>query len=98
MSTTPLQRIAPAEHGDLRTTPRRARSGAELPSARLVSTSVLRTDNTRLDNNGVSTFFVQMGQFIDHDISLSPDQGQQCCDRDNRDRPWLYPANYDPLR
>ena len=48
------------------------------------------------DRNGISTFFVQMGQFIDHDVSLSPeDEINECCKSDSRGRPWIFPNNFD---
>jgi len=94
MSNTPLARIAPAEYADADFQPRVAKSGLDLPSARLIRTQLLDGAD-RKDTNGISTFFVQMGQFIDHDISLSPEEEGECCEEDRNGRLWIFPSEFD---
>lgn len=91
MSRTPLNRILlPEYNGD--NLPRVAKSGADLPSARLISTGVLDGPDVR-DQQGISAYFVQMGQFIDHDITLSPEiEDVECCKNDSKGRPWIFPS------
>lgn len=96
MSRTPLNRILPAEYNKL-DEPRVANSGAELPSARLISTGVLDGPDVR-DQQGISAYFVQMGQFIDHDITLSPEivdpetgELAECCEEDRNRKPYIFP-------
>jgi len=51
------------------------------------------------DQRGISAYFVQMGQFIDHDITLSPAFEKECCDEDDDGRNWKFPSsNKDPDR
>ena len=72
--------------------PRLSVAGQPLPSARLVSTVVFQASeppNTR----HISTLFMQLGQFIDHDLTHSPAQPRDCCQLDSRGRPWLFPAD-----
>jgi len=87
---TPFQRILLPEYArnslDL---PRRSSvDNSELPSARSISNSLsagsdpLDTDNTVL--------VMQMGQFIDHDITHTPNHGIQCCGRNG-----AFPASFD---
>ena len=45
--------------------PRRARNGAPLPSARIVSTTVTTTDNERTSRVNTA-LLMAVGQFIDH--------------------------------
>jgi len=90
-SRTPLNRILFAEYnGD--NLPRVARSGRDLPSSRLISTGILNGPDVR-DQRGISAYFVQMGQFIDHDITLSPEiENVECCKNDSQGRPWIFPS------
>ena len=49
------------------------------------------------DSNGISTFFVQMGQFIDHDLSLSIEtESVPCCEKNSKGDLWKFPVNFDP--
>ena len=57
--------------------------------------SVLNAPDSE-DKNGVSTFFVQMGQFVDHDVSLSTEEeDDDCCKKDSRGRPWIFSNDFD---
>ena len=85
MSSTPQQRIIePPAYSQPGSRPRVARSGRPLPSARLASTTAFTTgmkkDTANVDK--ISTLFMQMGQFIDHDVTHSPatPPAEKCCD------------------
>ena len=55
-------------------------------------------EEDREDVQGISMYFVQMGQFIDHDITLSPafEEPGQCCDTDARGRRgYKFPRSFD---
>jgi len=94
MSMTPMQRIAKAEYAE-QSTPRRAKSGRPLPSPRLLTQEVLGTGNRR-STRGITTFFVQMGQFIDHDLTLTPEETEpECCDLNRAGEPWVFNENFD---
>ena len=62
--------------------PRKSSSSAnvELPSARLISTSM--TQESNVADAIHSVLVMQMGQFIDHDITHTPNHGQSCCNKD----------------
>lgn len=49
----------------------------DLPSARLISTSLTKNP-TNVDHIH-SMLVMQMGQFIDHDITFTPNHQKQCC-------------------
>ncbi|XP_032795230.2 peroxidase [Daphnia magna] len=67
-SRTQFQRILLPLYADGVREPRRAKSNNELPSARLVSTSIIRDNNDHVHSS--NTYWVtQFGQFIDHDIT-----------------------------
>ena len=97
MAATPFSRILPATYGIGDSTPRMAKDGSELPSARFVSQTIFKAGD-RSDPE-VSALFMQVGQFIDHDITLTPNAGigpidtPECCLKDNRDRDWVYPRD-----
>ena len=58
--------------------PRRAKDGVtELPSPRLLSSQMTRETNVADAIHNV--FVMQMGQFIDHDITHTPNHGITCC-------------------
>ena len=85
MADTSLNRIVLPEYSDGVSAPRRSVTGADLPSARLLS-SRLATD---LDNIDQKHTYITMtfGQFVDHDITHTPlfrlsnenSTGIQCC-------------------
>ncbi|XP_078689107.1 uncharacterized protein LOC144920657 [Branchiostoma floridae x Branchiostoma belcheri] len=90
-SDQPLRRMLEPEYGDGLATPRsNGRDGAPLPSARLVST-VMHEDLRK--SSPVNTYMVmQFGQFLDHDITFTPnfqEQGLRCtcgtnCEKEER--------------
>jgi len=69
-----LIRLSPSAYGDNLNTP----SGSDRPSARLISNIVFdQPDNTTVPNPKKCTdMFWLWGQFIDHDLDLTPDVGE----------------------
>ncbi|XP_078703752.1 uncharacterized protein LOC144928896 [Branchiostoma floridae x Branchiostoma belcheri] len=85
-SEEPLRRLLEPEYGDGLTTPRiTGRDGAPLPSARLVSTTM--HEDLRKSSPVNTHMVMQFGQFLDHDITLTPnfqEEGLVCsCDTDD---------------
>jgi len=104
VSGSPFQRIATPTYGNDFNTPRLAQSGRKLPSPRFLTQNVLKVSNRRTVF-GTTTLFVQMAQFIDHDLTLTPEfeedaEGEEleCCDRDSRGRLFDFPEEFDPKR
>jgi len=95
MSTTPQQRILPANYseGDR---PRVATDFTQLPSARLISNTVFQSGDP-VNQKQISTLFMQMGQFIDHDLVHSPvtPPNNGCCKKNTDGRPWVFPTRED---
>ena len=89
LSGTPMQRILEATY-DEENLPRLAKSGSQLPSAREVSQEAFKVGSAS-DANDISVYFMQMGQFIDHDLTHSPAPERDCCLKDSRRRHWIYP-------
>eukprot|EP00092_Neocalanus_flemingeri_P014111 GFUD01015220.1.p1 GENE.GFUD01015220.1~~GFUD01015220.1.p1 ORF type:complete len:782 (-),score=165.86 GFUD01015220.1:101-2446(-) len=88
-SGTPMQRILEATY-DERNLPRLAKSGSQLPSAREVSQTAFNVGSPK-DSNDISVYFMQMGQFIDHDLTHSPAVETDCCLKNSQQRHWIYP-------
>ena len=65
----PLKRLVPAKYGDKFQTIRQSVTGADLPSARLVSNNI---QNAEPKVSNVTHMFTQWGQFIIHDIVHTP--------------------------
>ncbi len=65
---TPLVRSVPSDYADGVSTP----SGATRPSARLVSNLLCAQGASIPNQNDASDFIWQWGQFLDHDIDLTP--------------------------
>ncbi|XP_028938698.1 eosinophil peroxidase [Ornithorhynchus anatinus] len=78
-SNRALARWLPAEYEDGFSLPYgwtagRRRHGFSLPLARAVSNQIIRFPNNRITaDRGRALMFMQWGQFIDHDLDLSPD-------------------------
>ena len=69
-SDTVFNRILLPEYADGIELPRISVTGAELPSPRLLSTSLAKDRDS--EDAEVSAFVMSFGQFIDHDITHSP--------------------------
>ena len=88
VSGSPFQRTVLPEYSDGVWAPRVAKSGADLPSARLVSINIIPDVDIPddLDTHNV----MQWGQFVDHDLTHTPlfrlsdtnSSGVKCCAED----------------
>jgi len=87
---TPFQRILLPEYakGSLDLPRKSSQDNFELPSARTVSNALSVGDNPADSDNTI--LVMQMGQFIDHDITHTPNHGIQCCARNG-----AFPASFD---
>ena len=88
---TPYQRILLPEYapGSLDLPRKSTVRNIELPSAREVSNALSVGDNKEDTDNTI--LVMQMGQFIDHDITHTPNHGIQCCAKNG-----AFPASFDP--
>lgn len=68
MAGTALLKLAPNSYADGTSTPTTSR-----PNPRTISNLVLAQDGSVFNSSGASDITWQWGQFIDHDITLSPD-------------------------
>jgi len=87
---TPYQRILLPEYapGTLDLPRKSTVRNIELPSARKVSNALSVGDNAEDSDNTI--LVMQMGQFIDHDITHTPNHNAQCCARNG-----AFPATFD---
>ena len=94
MASTPQQRILDNDYSQPGSLPRVASDGKTLPSARLVTTTAFVPGDTP-NRNQISTLFMQMAQFIDHDITHTPATAPEeaCCKVDQQGREWRYPSD-----
>nr|XP_040237277.2 peroxidase-like isoform X1 [Anopheles coluzzii] len=78
-ANTPYGRLLPAEYGDGVYVPRRSITGAELPSARLLSMTMFNEQNI-LDSQ-TTLVNMQFGQLVAHDMGLRAGSSDQvaCC-------------------
>ena len=87
---TPFKRLLDPDYygGAAKGGLRRAKSGSELPSARLLSTTLAKSTESfsKKPNDEIRTvFLMQMGQFIDHDLAHSPNFADgNCCTADGK--------------
>jgi len=86
---TPYQRILLPEYasGSLDLPRKSVVRSIELPSARKISNALSVGDNKADSDNTI--LVMQMGQFIDHDITHTPNHGIQCCGRNG-----AFPATF----
>lgn len=93
-AATPFQRIlAPDYSGGSLQLPRKSvTAGFDLPSARALSTVMTTSDNNNRITDTIHTVLVmQMGQFIDHDVTHTPNHAKgDCCNSDGS-----FPTRYD---
>lgn len=85
MALTALNRILPPAYGDGIDSPRKSTTGAQLPSARVLSNKLTR-DLSNPDPRW-SALMMSFGQFVDHDMSHTPvfkngNQDIDCCNSD----------------
>ena len=71
---TPLTRLMTNAYSDNRNLPRGGLVESSLPSPRTISSTVHRVLSTKV-RPPISAMLMQFGQFLDHDISLTPEQG-----------------------
>ena len=93
---TPFNRILEATYFKNGNSPRNtSTNGQELPSARLVSQTVFKAGDSRQEE--ISALFMQFGQFLDHDLTDSPNGEPEgpprCCLPDSRNRKWIFPED-----
>ena len=67
-------RLMPAAYSDSRSLPRGGLEASSLPNARKISATVHRGEEPAGDPT-VTVMLMQFGQFLDHDITLTPEQG-----------------------
>jgi len=65
----PLRRIAAPQYGDGISSP----AGADRPSPRVISNVISAQSESRPNERGLSSVVWQWGQFLDHDIGLTPE-------------------------
>ncbi|CAL4099441.1 unnamed protein product [Meganyctiphanes norvegica] len=68
----PFERYLPAEYGDGKMSFRIARSGGKLPEPRHISQML--SNSVQRDTPKVTLMVMQWGQFIDHDVTLTPER------------------------
>jgi peroxidase len=64
----PFLRFAPVDYADGASTP----AGPTRPSARAISNALCATSGAKPNTRGASDFVWQWGQFLDHDLDLTP--------------------------
>merc|ERR1711936_169592 len=81
---TPFQRILLPEYakGSVDLPRKRNGDGRELPSARALSNRL--ADGRNLGDSENTLLVMQMGQFIDHDITHTPNYEEDCCRPDGK--------------
>ena len=81
MPLSPLQRFLDPEYADGTNIPRGGLTNSSLPSARNVSVAVHQGLVETNLMESISLLVMQFGQFLNHDITLTPDGNKRCCDQ-----------------
>ena len=68
------------------------KSPVALPNARLVSTNFF-TDNLSAEDQQVTHMLTQFGQFLDHDLVLTPEEDEHECCEEFGTRPSCFPIH-----
>ncbi|XP_033126797.1 lactoperoxidase-like [Anneissia japonica] len=79
-TNTPLERMSPANFSDGRSIPRVSHDGSPLPNPRQISLLMMAEDDNKYHklNKGLTSFVMDFGQFLIHDISHSPVEADLC--------------------
>lgn len=72
-TNTALINIAPLDYTDGFSTP----AGQDRPNARIISNAISQQEGDIFDPRGLTNFIWAWGQFLDHDLSLTPEDGSQ---------------------
>lgn len=92
---TPFRRVLPPDYADGIDSPRKARSGKELPSAREVSLKIHKPSAS--SNPSFTVMLAVFGQFLDHDVTATAlSQGINgssiaCCSVSKEQHPECFP-------
>ena len=70
---TALVNIAPLDYSDGFSTP----AGQDRPNSRVISNAISQQEGDIFDPRGLTNFIWAWGQFLDHDLSLTPENGSQ---------------------
>ncbi|KAI9554243.1 hypothetical protein GHT06_019515 [Daphnia sinensis] len=87
-AATQYHRMLASDYADGVWAPRTGKNGIELPSARLVSTTLVRDEDKPSESTTI--WFMQYGQFLDHDIVSTPEMTNEdgtpvtCCSEDGK--------------
>ena len=71
----PFIRLLKSSYFNTKSLPRGGLTSSSLPSPRKVSSAIHRSNGKRTSPS-ISVMLMQFGQFLDHDITLTPEQGQ----------------------
>jgi peroxidase len=77
----PFRRFTTAIYSDGYNQPRGGRANSNLPNARLVSSTI--HSDLILPDPSITNMVPQVGQFLDHDMTLTPESDMHCCDGSN---------------
>ena len=80
MADSAFLRLLPPDYFDQVSLPRGGLTSSLLPNARAVSVAVHQAHEETNHRESISQMVMQFGQFLDHDISLTPELEEHCCD------------------